>query len=585
MENKKIDALRRALNDYKIDVYYLNTSDYHLSEYVPSYFKTIEYFSGFTGSLATFLIDKNKSYIFVDGRYHIQADKQCLKNGVEVIKLGTKDSLDPLDFIEKNYKGKIVGIDGKRTSIAFTKELIKRGLKVKSIDIYSTLIENRVPLSKDKLYEVDVTNVGTIRKEKIDRVRYCLNGKCHIVNNLESIAYILNLRGNDIIYTPVFLAYLVFNKEDVYLFIDLERLTSEIIEKLYADGVIIRPYDEYYKFLGTLKNEIILLDEHKVNYDSYKKIKGHHNSVVNTISLIEEMKAQKNEVEVENSMLAHIYDGVAMVRFLKWLDESDKSNLNEYDALEKLNKFRLDYKAFDLSFSPIVAYNDNGAMMHYSPTKENNTKLDNKGILLVDSGGQYKEGTTDITRTIALGEVSDKLKKHFTIVLKSMFNLSQTKFMSGLSGYQLDILARKDIWELGIDYRCGTGHGVGHILAVHESPPNIRYMNSASGSEKLPLKVGNIVSDEPGIYLENEYGIRCENLLTVIEDISNEYGKFLKFKTLTLVPFDLRLIDLNYLDEKTRIALNNYHKEVYEKLSPYLDENEIKYLRKITREI
>ena len=585
MENIKIKALRKALNDHKIGVYYLNTSDYHLSEYVPSYFKTIKYFSGFTGSLATFLIDKNKSYIFVDGRYHIQADKECLPNGVEVIKLGTKDGLDPLDFIEKNYKGKVIGIDGKRTSINFAKELIKRGLKVKSIDIYSDLIEGRPSLSKDKLYEVDITNVGISRKEKIDNVKYCLNGKSHIVDNLESIAYILNLRGNDIIYTPVFLAYLVFNKDDVYLFIDLERLTPEIIEKLFDDGVIIRPYNEYYKFLSTLKNETILLDEYKVNYDSYKKIRGHHNKIVNTISLIEEMKSCKNRVEVENSMKAHIYDGVAMVHFLKWLDESDKSTLNEYDALERLNKFRLEYKAFDLSFSPIVAYNDNAAMMHYSPTKENNTKLDNSGILLVDSGGQYKEGTTDITRTIALGEVSDKLKKHFTIVLKSMFNLSQTRFMAGLSGYQLDILARKDIWELGIDYRCGTGHGVGHILAVHEAPPNIRYMNTASGSEKVPLKVGNIVSDEPGIYLEGEYGIRCENLLTVEEDINNEYGKFLKFKTLTLVPFDLRLIDLNYLDEKTRAILNNYHREVYEKLSPYLNEDEAKYLIKITREI
>ena len=585
MENIKIGALWKALGENKIDVYYLNTSDYHLSEYVPLYFKTIEYFSGFTGSLATFLIDLNKAYIFVDGRYHIQADKQCLPNGVEVIKLGTKEALDPLDFIEKNYKGKVIGIDGKRTSIAFAKELLKRGMRVKSIDLYSNLIENRIPLSKDKLYELSVSNVGLSRKEKIERVKYCLDNKTHVVDNLESIAYILNLRGNDIVYTPVFLAYLVFNKNDVYFFIDLERLTPEIIEKLYDDGVIIRPYDEYYRFLNSLKDEIVLLDEHKVNYDSYKKLCGHRNKIVNMLSLIEDMKAVKNKVEVENSIMAHIYDGVAMVRFLKWLDESDKSTLNEYDALKKLNEFRLEYRAFDLSFNPIVAYNENAAMMHYSPTKENNTKLDNKGILLVDSGGQYKEGTTDITRTIALGEVSDKLKLHFTTVLKSMFNLSQTKFMAGLSGYQLDILARKDIWDLGIDYRCGTGHGVGHILAVHEAPPNIRYMNSASGSEKIPLKVGNIVSDEPGIYLEGEYGLRCENLLTVEKDMSNEYGQFLRFKTLTLVPFDLRLIDLKYLDEKTRFALNAYHREVYDKLSPYLSEEEAIYLKNITREI
>ncbi len=582
MENKRLAALQAQMKKHNIDVYYLNTSDYHMSEYVPLYFKTIEYFSGFSGSLATLLVDKDNAYIFVDGRYHIQADKQCIPNGVTVIKLGTMGALDPIEFIKENYDGKVVGLDGKRTSIEFSKKLSN---KIKSIDIYSKLIENRTALSNSKLYELGIEYTGLTRSEKLKRVKYILNGKSHIVNNLESIAYILNLRGDDILYTPVFLAYLVFNKEDVYLFINLDRLDENILDGLYDDGVIIRPYDEYYKFLKTLRNETILLDETKVNYQSLVSIRNHGNKVVNCISIIEEMKSMKNETEVKNSIQAHIYDGVAMVRFLKWLDEIDKSTINEYDAAIKLNEFRLNYKAFDLSFNPIVAYEENAAMMHYGPTSENNTALDNKGVLLVDSGGQYKEGTTDITRTICLGPVTDEFKKHFTYVLKSMLNLSSVKFMKGLSGNQLDILARKDIWELGIDYRCGTGHGVGHVLSVHEAPPNIRYMHSASKSEEIPLQVGNIVSDEPGIYLEDKYGIRCENLLLVENDESNEYGQFLHFRTLTVVPFDLRLIDKKYLNDRQVELLNNYHLKVYETLSPYLNEEERVYLEKITRAI
>ncbi len=585
MENVRLSALRAQMKKHNIDVYYLNTSDYHMSEYVPLYFRTIEYFSGFSGSLATLLVDTKKAYIFVDGRYHLQADKQCLPNDVEVIKLGTSGALDPIEFIKKNYAGKIIGLDGKRTSIEFAKKLFNEGANIKSIDIYSDLIQNRVALSKDKLYELDIEYTGLSRADKLKRVKYILNGKCHIVNNLESIAYILNLRGNDILYTPVFLSYLVFDKEDVYLFIDLERLDENILDDLYADGIIIRPYDEYYDFLKTIKNEVILLDETKVNYQSYVSIRNHGNKVCNCISIIEEMKSMKNEVEIKNTIQAHIYDGVAMLRFLKWLDEIDKESINEYDAACKLNEFRLSYKAFDLSFNPIVAYNFNAAMMHYGPTRENNTQLHNSGILLVDSGGQYKQGTTDITRTICLGPVSDELKKHFTYVLKSMLNLSSVKFMSGLSGNQVDILARKDIWELGIDYRCGTGHGVGHVLAVHEAPPNIRYMHSASRSEEIPLRRGNVVSDEPGIYLDGKYGIRCENLLLVENDELNEYGQFMHFKTLTMVPFDLRLIDKKYLNDRQVELLNSYHKEVYACLSPYLNEEERAYLLKITRAI
>ena len=583
MVTERLNSLKKAMEREGIDVYYFNTSDYHMSEYVPEYFKTILYFSGFTGSLATLLVTRDDTYIFVDGRYHVQADRQCLENGIKVVKLGTKDALDPISFLKKNFKGKVIGLDGKRTSVKFAKALDKAGLNILSKDIYSDLIEDRAPLSEDKIYELDEKYTGLSRKKKIEMIQYCLSDRVHIVNNLESIAYLLNLRSNDILHTPVFLSYLVMMDKDVYLFCDVGRFESELLEKLYDDGVIIRPYDSYYDFLKQIRNRKIVLDENKVNYQTYLNVKARGNKIYNMMSIIEEMKAIKNPVEQRNMRLAHIYDGVAVVRFLLWLEQIDKSTISEYDAARKIDSCRLEYKAEDLSFGSIVAYNENAAQMHYFPTKDNCAMLDNKGILLFDTGGQYKEGTTDITRTVALGPADEEVKKYFTLVLKSMFNLSSVKFLTGMNGNQLDILARKDLWKLGIDYRCGTGHGVGYNLAVHESPPNIRHGHTEAGSELIPFKPGMICSDEPGVYFEGKFGIRCENMILCRKDELNEYGQFLSFETLTKVPFDRRLIDKSYLDEETIALIDAYHKDVYESLLPYLNKEESEFLKEATR--
>lgn len=585
MENQHLKALQAQLIKENIDLYYLNTSDYHMSEYVPEYFKTIAYFSGFTGSLATFLVSRDSAFIFVDGRYHTQADKQCLQYGIKVIKLGTRGALSPIEFILKFYKDKVIGLDGKRTSIAFASTLIENKVKVISKDIYSELIENRAPLKNEEIYELDNRFTGLSRAKKLELVKYCLKGKCHIINNLESIAYVLNLRSNDILYTPVFLSYLVINNNDIYLFCDIDRFSENTKDNLYADGIVIRPYDSYYDYLDTITNQVITLDKNKVNFETYRRICINQNKIIDKRSLIEDMKSIKNNVEQANTRLAHIYDGVAMVRFLKWIDEVDKSAYDEYQIAQKINEFRLSYKASDLSFSSIVAYNENSAIIHYSPEKNNCKKLDNKGILLLDTGGQYTLGTTDITRTIALGEVSSEVKKYFTLVLKSMLNLSQARFIKGVSGKQLDVIARQDLWAVGADYRHGTGHGVGYFSSVHESPPNIRYMSTDAKTEEEVIKPGMIFSDEPGVYFEGKFGIRCENLLLCKTFAKNDFGEFLKFETLTLVPFDTRLIDMNYLDDKSRVALNSYHQRVYETLSPYLDAQENEYLRKITKAI
>lgn len=582
MENKRLVNLRTKMYENGIDVYFINTSDYHVSEYVPEYFRTLYYFSNFSGSLGQLIITFDHAYLFVDGRYHTQAEKETAEQEIEVMKLGTEGVLPADEFLINNCRDLRIGLDGKCVSAAFVRKLQKKGLNIKSVDLYSSIYEDRTPLSKDMLYELGVKYTGLSRKEKIEIIKKCLGGHCHIVNNLESIAYLLNLRGNDVPYTPVFLAYLVIYQNDVYLFVDKERLSDVIFEGLLHDGVIVKDYNAFYPFLKTIRHELILLDEEKVNYDTYAAV-GFKNKIHHMMSLIEDMKTIKNQVEIKNARLAHIYDGVAMVRFMKWLKTSDKEELSEYDVKIKVNRCRLEYKAFDLSFNTIVGYNENAAMMHYSPTPDKHAMLKNEGIILVDSGGQYFEGTTDITRTFALGKVNAEIKMYFTLVLKSMFNLAQAKFLKGLNGGQLDILARKDLWDRGIDYRCGTGHGVGHVLAVHEMPPNIRpTINSGSS---YALKAGNIFSDEPGVYFEGKYGIRCENLLLCKNDVKNEYGQFLSFEHLTMVPFDLDLIDKQYLDEKTVACLNAYHQEVYTRLSPYLDDEERKFLKQATRSI
>ena len=585
MENIHLKALQSKIAASGIDLYYLNTCDYHLSEYVPEYFKTIAYFSGFTGSLATLLVSKDDAYIFVDGRYHTQADNQCLTNGVKVVKLGTKDALEPIEFIGKYYKNKVIGIDGKRTSINFVKELSKKDIKIKSLDIYSDIIENRTPLKKGPIYELDDKYTGLPRYKKIELIKHCLKGRSHVVNNLESIAYLLNLRSSDILYTPVFLSYLVFLDNEVYLFCDKSRFDEKTLDALYEDGIVIRPYDSYYDFLNVISNKTVLLDENKVNYETYIRIKGRENLIFNMRSYIEDMKSIKNNVEQVNSKKAHIRDGVAYLRFLMWLDSIDKTSVTEYDVACKIDEFRLSNGAFDLSFNSIVSYNENAAIIHYSPSKDNAKTLDNKGILLLDTGGQYLQGTTDITRTIALGPVEPIVKKHFSLVLKSMFNLSGFKFKRGISGFQIDAIARQDLWAEGLDYRHGTGHGVGQVLSVHEGPPNIRYAHTDVRTEMVEIKPGMIMSDEPGIYFEGQYGIRCENLLLCKKDFENEYGEFLSFETLTLVPFDTKLIDKDYLDDKTIAILNNYHQKVYDTLLPYLSQEEAAYLRKLTEAI
>lgn len=584
MINARLQKLHEYMSAQGIDVYFLSSNDNHLSEYVADYFKVIAYYSSFTGSVSSMLIDKENAYIFVDGRYHLQADKQCIPNGINVVKLGLENQLDPIAFIEKNYSNCLIGLDGKRNSVSFVKKLLEKGINVRSIDLYSESWQPEADFPFSMVREIANNYSGLSRKRKLEMLRYYLKDKIQIVNNLDAIAYILNLRGDDIPYTPVFLSYLVIAPEKAYLFADYKRFSSEVIKHLNQDGIEIKPYDDYYLYLKFLNKQKIVYDENKTNYETYRII-SKNNILFSSRSLIDKMKAIKNPIEQNNIRMAHIYDGIAVLRFLMWLDKADKSNISEYDAARKIDEFRKNYRAEDLSFSSIVACNQNAAIIHYSPSKDDSSMLSDEGILLFDTGGQYPEGTTDITRTISLGKTSEEIKKYFTIVLKAMFNLSELKFLQGLSGNQLDVIVRKELWQYGIDYRHGTGHGVGYNLSVHEGPPNIRYNKLDSGDESAIIKPGMVFSDESGVYFEGLFGIRCENLLLCQKDVKNTYGNFLKFETLTLVPFDLKLIDKNYLDERTIRALNNYHQRVYDTLLPYINEEEAEFLERLTRKI
>ena len=584
MYQKRLDYLRLEMKKAGVEAYYLGTSDYHLCEYVPEYFRTIAWFTGFTGSAASLIVDYEDAYLFVDGRYHLQAEEQCAPYGIRIVKLGTTGALPPLAFLKKNYAGKAVGIDGRRTSVSFGKQLKKDKVRLVSVDCYSSLIEDRAPYPSSKAYELSLEYTGKSRAKKLKDLFYILSGRTHVLSSPEAICWLLNLRGDDIAHTPVFLSYMVFTKGEAYLIADLERFDEEILDHLYDDGIIIRPYDSFYDFLENIHDQDVLLDEERTNYETYSRLER-RNHLYNFLSVVDEMKAMKNQTERENSQKAHVYDGVTMVRFIRWLKENDLSSYTEYDIAEKLDQMRRDYHAIDTSFGSIVGYEENSTVVHYAPTKEGSKKLENKGILLIDSGGHYLEGTTDITRTVSIGDVDPEVRKWFTLVLRGMLELSDVHFLYGTSGRSLDVLARKELWRQHVNYLHGTGHGVGYLLSVHEAPPSIRSGSNSLGREDMPLREGHIVSDEPGIYFNGRFGIRCENLLLVEKEDENEYGKFLHFHTLTLVPFDLDLIDRDYLSEENVRVLNAYHQRVYETLRPYLSDEEAEYLRHITRSI
>lgn len=589
-----IETIQNKLKEQNIAAYLVLTSDYHQSEYISDFFKIRAYISGFTGSAGSLVITPNEARLWTDGRYFIQAERELEGSGIVLMKMG-----EPKVRTIYNYLASVLSndgvllFDGKMVSLNFIEELEKElhsKVTYKTTDEIVNLIwPNRPQLPKDKIYYLDEFFTGESFKIKRDKVLEKLkelNCDTFVLSALEDEAWLYNLRGNDILYTPVFLSYTLMTNKETILYIDKNKLNKDINHYLKENDIKVKNYEEIYSDLFKLEGKRVLLDPNKTNYEIYRILKGK-----NEIYLAQNptllLKCIKNEVEIKNTKLAHIKDGVAVTEFMYYLKHLDpKEEYTEMKVSHHLLNLRKKQKGFlEPSFNTICAYGPNGAMLHYSPNVETDTRILKDNLLLVDSGGHYLEGTTDITRTFAIGQVSPEQKELFTTVLKSVINLSRAVFLEGCRGNNLDILARGPIWEKLLDYRCGTGHGVGHVLSVHEGPNGFRWKIVPEREDSCVLRAGMITTNEPGVYLDDKFGIRTENEMLCVDAGSSEYGHFLKFETITYVPIDLDAIDANMLRKDEKDWLNDYHQMVYETLKEYFSGDMLAWLAFATRKI
>lgn len=592
---QKLNALRILMKEKKIDAYLVATDDFHGSEYVGDYFKCRKYITGFTGSAGTAIITQDMAGLWTDGRYFIQAADQLRDTTIELFKSGEPGVPTVHQFLnDKLEEGMCLGFDGRTVSAREAEEL-QELLQKKHItfsvndDLIGEIWEDRPVLSCEPVMELDIRWTGKSRADKIAEIREQMKAKeadTFILTSLDDIAWLLNIRGNDIHCCPVVLSYLVMMENELRLYANAAAFSEEIRSNLEADGVKIYPYDDVYSYVQSISSDKkVLLSRANVNSRLVSNIPSEV-TILDEPNLTLLPKAVKNKTEMENERIAHIKDGIAVTKFIHWLKKNvTRTTITELSAAEKLYQFRSEQEHFlGDSFDPIIAYGTHAAIVHYSATEATDIPLAARGMVLADTGGHYLEGTTDITRTIVLGPVTAKEKKFFTAVLRGNLNLAAAKFKYGCTGLNLDYLARGPLWELGEDYNHGTGHGVGYLLNVHEGPNSFRWKN-LPGNPAPVLEEGMITSDEPGYYLENEFGIRHENLVLCKKAEKTSFGQFMCFEPLTMVPFDLEGINPEEMTERERKLLNDYHQKVYTTISPYLDEEEKEWLKQATREI
>ena len=596
MIKQRIENIRDLMKEKNIYAYIVPSSDYHQSEYVGDYFKSREFMSGFTGSSGTLIISMDEAGLWTDGRYFIQAENELKDSGIKLFKMG-EEGVPTIEeyLLEKLPKNSTLGFDGRVMSVkegqSLANKLAFKGINIEyKYDLVNDIWEDRCSLPTEKAFLLGVEYSGEGFSDKLSRIRAVMKEKkatTHILASLDDIAWLFNIRGRDVKSNPVVLSYAVITIDSVYLFIDKNKIGKDIRAELSKENVQIKGYEEVYEFIKNIdENEVVLIDTSKVNYAIY-------NNIPSNVQKIEErnpsilFKSIKNEIELKNIRNSHIKDGVAFTKFMYWLKNNiGKIEITEISATQKLEAFRREQDKFiEPSFSTIAAYKDHAAMMHYSATEESNYKLEPRDLFLVDSGGQYFDGTTDITRTIALGPIPENVRKDFTNVVRGMIRLSKAKFLYGCRGYNLDILARGPLWEEGIDYKCSTGHGIGFVLNVHEGPNGFRWKVREDIDDSCILEEGMVTTNEPGVYVENSHGIRIENEIVVRKAEKNEYGQFMDFEVITFAPIDLDAIDESLILKDEKVYLNNYHKQVYDKISPYLNEEEKQWLKTYTREI
>lgn len=594
MDSKRITALRAIMKREGIDYYYIPTADFHESEYVVEYFKARKFITGFTGSAGVAVIGQEEAWLWTDGRYFIQAAAQIEGSGFGLMKMGQEGVPTVMQYLgEKLQEGQCIGFDARVVNTNDAKEFAKIAAKKHGSlktdkDLLDEVWTDRPALVHQPADVLKDEFNGEATASKLARVREQMEkeeAQYHIISTLDDIAWILNVRGNDIPHVPVVLSFLVIGKEDAMWFVEENALSDAVKEMAAECGITIRPYEDVYAYAATIpEHSSVLLYKRKVNYRITNALSEtvHIVSKANPSQL---MKAIKNEIELENTRKAHLLDGIAVTKFMYWLKKNvGKIPMDEVSVSDYLQSLREQMEGYrDISFDTIAGYNANAAMMHYKAEPDTAAKLEPQGMLLVDSGGHYDTGTTDITRTFVLGPISDIQKKHFTMVVKSNLNLANVKFLYGCNGISLDVICREPIWKENLDYQCGTGHGVGYLLNVHEGPNSFRWQYRPGFDN--PFEAGMITTDEPGIYLQDQYGIRTENELICVKGEKNQYGQFMGFENITYVPIDLDGIDKQYLNAEDVKQLNDYHKMVYEKISPYMTPEENEWLKEYTRAI
>lgn len=593
---ERLERLRAEMKKRNISMYIVPTADFHESEYVGEHFKARKYITGFTGSAGTAIVTLTEAGLWTDARYFVQAAKQLDGSTVTLYRMGEEGVPTVEQFvIDKLGEGGCLGFDGRvingKLGARF-KEIAeeKNGSLYVDEDLIDLIWEDRPELSREPVWVMDEKYAGESVASKLTAIRKEMEEKkatLHLMSSLYNIAWVLNVRGNDINYVPVVLSYLAIAKDSCIWFVQEEALDDAVRAHLQANGITTRPYDSFYEYVKTISaNETVLLNKAVVNYRIIS-------SIPKEVRLVDEtdpadlMKAIKNPVQLENTKNAHIKDAIAMCKFMYWLKTNvGKIPMTEISVSDHLAELRAEQEGFlDLSFDTICGYADHGAIVHYAATPETDRPLEAKGMLLVDSGGHYLEGTTDITRTFVLGPITDEEKADFTRVCRSNINLQATRFLYGCSGMNLDVVAREPFWEAGKDYKHGTGHGVGYVLNVHEGPNAFRWQKTPGRNEAARLEEGMITTDEPGIYIEGKYGIRTESELITRKGEKNGFGQFMYFENITYVPIDLDAIDPEQMTTIERQRLNDYHAMVYKKIAPLLNEEEAAFLKEYTRAI
>ena len=585
---ERLSQLREEMKKEGMQGYIVPTSDFHETEYVCEYFACREYMSGFTGSQGVLVVLEDQAALWTDGRYFIQAAQQLEGTTIELMKQGMEGTPSIEDYILSHvtengcvgFDGRVMNINSARTYQRIFKE---KNISLKTTeDLVSRIWTDRPMLPHTKTFHYDEKYAGYSIGEKLEKVRHEMktnHAQTLVLTKIDEIAWLYNIRAFDIPFYPVALAYSIVTLDGGVLYIDDSRLDEESRTLLAQNHIEVKGYNDIYADCATLEGTA-WIDPASINA---ALVWAMHVDFVEAPSPVILLKSMKSEVELENTRKAHIKDGVACTKFMYWLKKNVASgNLTELVAQEKLREFRQSMQGYlEDSFATICAYREHAAMMHYHSTEETSVVLKPEHLLLVDSGGQYLEGTTDITRTYCLGPISEEEKYWFTLALKGHIRLERANFLYGCRGINLDILARGPLWDQAMDYQCGTGHGVGHLSNVHEAPNGFRWRIVPERNDSCVLEEGMLQSNEPGVYMEGKFGIRHENEMVVRKGVKNFYGQFMHFENITFVPFDVEGIDTSLLDKEELAWLNQYHQEVYEKISTYLEPEEAAWLKEV----